>query len=289
MIYSALRNGISWSKRHFGLTLLLFSVNLAVAALLTVPFYRELMTDIGYSRSGGLLLEGFRYDWLAEFRYAHTGFFDAMEALIPPAGIAWLFLWSVLSGGILEVFIRGEEKGWGRSFSRGLVEHAFPFLRLALVASTLYLLTYWFLMIEFREKVERWIENSPYPQLEFSIDVGLPLLTIFLVLFLDMIFDYARIRRVRYRSPSILLSTIGSVRFCRANLRGTVLLYGSLLALSGIAAALYFVLYPLIPQNRMGGILFLFFVQEVWMIVRTFLRVATYACQAEYFRLAEGE
>lgn len=287
MVFHALRSGFSLARRYPGLVLLLLGTNLLFAALLTAPLYRQLMDSIGYSREGALLLEGFQSVWLAEFRFAHPDFFPAMNALLLPAGILYFLLQCVLSGGIIELCIRRDaRRGWARTFFRGTADHALPFLRIGIAAAAVLLLAHWLMMTKLHGTIEGWIEQSPRVSLEFALDTALPFSTILVIIVIDMIFDYARIQKVRCALPSAALATVGAVRFCGTRPGGTAALCASMLLLTGLLHGLYLFVYALIPQNDLTGILLLFVVQEAWMAARIFLRIAAWAGQAEYHRMS---
>ncbi len=262
----------------------LLAINLLIALLLTAPFYRELMLQIGSSLTGRTLLDGFSYTWLAEFRLNNDLFERTMDSMIFPAAVGYIFLWSVLSGGIIETFRPGDEGGGSGRFFVGISRYAFPFLRLTVISSIVYLLVYWLLEIEAWGRIEILLEESPYPRLETILGVGSSLVMICLLLFLDMVFDYARIKRVLDGRPSVIGAIAGSVRFCLGNLRQTLALYFSITLLSGVLIAIYVIAYNFIPQNRLSWIIAIFLVQETFMLVRIFLRVSTYSCQMEYYR-----
>jgi len=283
MIIASLLAGLTIARRHLRLAIALFALNLLTALALTVPFYRELMGEIGYSLTGTELLEGFRFSWLAEFEFNHPSFFPAMDSLILPVAIIYFFVQSVLAGGIIEALRAGEGDHPFRRFSQGVSQHFFPFLRLALISFALYLLTYRLVGI----RAGKWLENlavdSPSQPLAFAVGVGGSLLTLAALLFLDMVFDYARIKKIIDGFPSALLATLGALRFCLENLRGTACLYLLLLLLAGGWIGLYLLLYSIIPQNQLSGIVYLFLVQEIFMLGRVFLGVAAYSCQMEYY------
>lgn len=283
MILSSFIDGIGRARENPRLNVFLFLVNLLSGIVLTFPLYRRLMGDIGHSLLGENLLHGFDYAWFAEFRYENSVFLDSIDSLILPVAIGYLFLWSILSGGILEVFKPGSETPWSRRFSLGVARHILPFFRLTLISSVLYLLVYWLLLIKGWVRVMDWIEDSPSPQLEALAGIGITLLATAAVLFLDMIFDYTRIRRVIEGNRSIVLSIFEAVGFCLKHFRRTVGLYALLLVVSGAWIVIYLALYPLIPQHHLTGIVLLFLIQETFMLGRIFLRTASYSSQMAFY------
>jgi len=271
------------ARRNPGLCIGLLAINLLTGMLLTIPFYRELIFQLGNSLFGRTLLEGFSLTWLAEFRLNNELFERTMGSIILPVAIIYIFLWSVLSGGILELFITGSDGSRFRRFLTGVSRYFFPFLRLTVISSILYLLIYWLLEIEAWSRIEIILEESPYSRLATIFSVCITLFTIAALLFIDMIFDYARIRRVIDGFPSVTLAILGSLKFCFGNLKETLMLYASLLLLSGILILIYLIIYNLIPQNSLSWIITLFLIQESFMLVRIFIRVATYSCQMHYY------
>lgn len=288
MVISSLKSGVGRARENPGIHFILLLINLLFGFVLTVPLYRRMMDDLGRSRMGETLLRGFDYDWFAEFKFENPAFLESIDSLILPVAIVYIFLWSILSGGILEVFKPDGEARWSRRFSHGVARHFFPFLGLTLIASTLYVLTYWLLMIKGWDKVMKWIEDSPSPQLESMAGVGMTLFTIVVVLFLDMVFDYTRIKHVTEGNRSIVLSLIGAIGFCSKRIRQSTSLYAALLILSGIWIVAYLAVYPLIPQNHLTGIVLLFILQEIFMLGRIFLRTASYSTQMAYYLRARS-
>jgi hypothetical protein len=283
MVLFSLKTGISMVRRNLGLCLGLLAINFLIAVLLTIPFYRELIFQVGNSLMGRTLLDGFSLTWLAEFRLNNELFERTMGSIIFPAAIIYIFLWSVLSGGIIELFRPGGEGGRFRRFLTGVSRHFFPFLRLTVISSIIFLLVYWLLEIEAWSRIEILLKESPYPRMETILGVGITLFTIAVLLFIDMIFDYARIKRVIDGFPSVTRAIFGSLKFCFRNLPQTLMLYASLLLLSGILILIYLIVYNLIPQNSLSWIITLFLVQESFMLLRIFIRVATYSCQMDYY------
>lgn len=288
MVLSSFKSGIDRARESPGIHFFLLMINLLFGFVLTVSFYRRLMDDIGRSRMGENLLRGFDYAWFAEFKFENPAFLESIDSLILPVAIGYVFLWSILSGGILEVFKPDGEGHWSIRFSHGVAKHFFFFLRLTFVTSIFYLLTYWILMIKGWDRIMDWIEDSPSPQLEFIAGVGITLLTIVVVLFLDMVFDYTRIKRVTEENRSIVSSFVGALGFCSKRLRQAASLYAALLVLSGIWIAVYLAVYPMIPQNHLAGIVLLFILQEIFMLGRIFLRTASYSTQMDYYLRARS-
>jgi hypothetical protein len=286
MVTSSLTEGLRQAGGHIRLSLFLLLVNLLFAFLLTVPFYREIMSELGRSLMGGELLKGFNYAWLAEFNYNHPDFMKTMGDFILPVTIVYVFTWSALSGGIIETFVPVSRGGKPYRFFPGMARHLLPFIRLTIISIIVYLSMYWLLMIKTWKALFDLIEDSPYPQLEFAVGVGLTLLTILLGLFFNMIFDYARIKKVMDGFPSILLSIIGAMRFCFSHLRATLSIYATLLLLSGIVIVSYLAVYRLVPQDNIAGIISLFVFQEVFMLGRIFIRVSEYSCQMVFYSRA---
>ncbi len=283
MIRSSLKKGIALARRNMGLSLFLLLVNAIFALLLTLPFYWKLLTELGKSLMGKTMLEGFSYSWLVEFNYNNPDFMKTMGYAILPVALLYLLLWSLLSGGILELFKPGGENNRVKRFSSGVARHIFPFLRLAVISSAVYLFVYWLTMVRLLDWAEELIEDSPYPQLEFAVGVGIPLLTLSVVFFLDLIFDYARIRRVIEGTSSMIVALVKSLLFCFRNLSAVITIYIALLFLAGVLIAIYLAVYRLIPQNEMVWIAILFLFQEAFMLARMFVRVSTYSCQTAFY------
>jgi hypothetical protein len=129
-IGSAVRQGLSITRRSWTAAGILFLVNLVLATIAGFPIYRGISDFTGHSLMGRELARGLSGDWLTDFTFNNPRGFDHYATVIFLLGIASLALNSILAGGVLTHFKAPDVK-----YSAGdLPQHGT--LRLALAASS---------------------------------------------------------------------------------------------------------------------------------------------------------
>jgi hypothetical protein len=101
---------------------------------------------------------------------------------------------------------------------------------------------------------------------------------------LFMIFDYARIRMVVDDRSSAFASTAAGAQFAMPRLVNTYGLYLLLTAIGVVLIALYAIFDKLIPQGSYWPLVFLFIVQQLYMLARFWLKAIFYASQVTMYR-----
>ncbi len=87
-VIDALSEGLASVRRNPGLVALLLVLNLAMAALLAVPFAASLEKSLKNTGSAETMLRGFDYPWWTHFADSHTGFAAAFRPDIFGHGFA---------------------------------------------------------------------------------------------------------------------------------------------------------------------------------------------------------
>jgi hypothetical protein len=101
---------------------------------------------------------------------------------------------------------------------------------------------------------------------------------------LFMIFDYARIRMVVDDRTSALGSTAAGARFAVPRIVETYGLYLLLTAIGVLLVIIYAVLEKSIPQDSYWPLVFLFILQQLYMVARLWLKATFYAGQVAMYR-----
>jgi hypothetical protein len=229
--------GIREATRRPPMVVLLWLANAVFSATAALLFAGAFGGVVG--RSARDLVGKSDMNAMIEFLTAPGG---ALEGVLLGvlAAVALFALASIfLQGGILHVLTReGEPERFCQSFFAGGGRFYGRFFRLALASLVLWLpaLAVFVAADEFLKAL------SPDPAREelrldlFVLRIGLAL---FLVFFVRMILDYARIRIVTRDERRVFPALVGSVRFVSARLGATLALY-YLLGVTGAAAFLVF-------------------------------------------------
>jgi hypothetical protein len=281
-------------------------MTLLVALPLSVALRGMLETHLGTSLLAQSAAAGTNYEWWQEFLSQATGlgatflpsiigfgavlenlsaFVDNAPMAATVAGVtaAWMVTWSFLSGGVLDRLARDRRTRTPGFFAAcGL--HFWRFLRLGLFAWLIYACLFGW--------VHGWIFSDAYPALTedltsertaLFVRLGGYLLFGSLLIFFNVIFDYARIRIVVEDRRSALGAIAAGARFVRRH-SGLVL---GLYLLNAIAFLLLLALYALLSPGAPGEGLAMWLtllLGQAYIVGRHYLKLLFYASQTALFQ-----
>lgn len=265
----ALGLGATVVTRAWRVWLLLWALTLAFAAVLVLPAAAILHADLGHSLYAARMFGNFDPQWTAEF-LLKTG--DAPLITVPPLAaalaLAYLLLMTFLNGGVLAVFTQSSAfwPGCGRNFWR--------LLRLLLASLVCYALVVAVNLGLGKIGGRIWGEGMvERPVVIFGwVRAGIIVL---LVLLVNMVFDYAKIRAVAWNS-----TLLRSIRFVAGNFIRTATTYALLCVLAAALAAVYWCASSVLPRTALGWLIVVLVVQQIFVVVRVWVRLLFFASQA---------
>ncbi len=301
-----LREGV---RRVNGAPLLLAGlclVTLLVALPLSLALRGMLEAHFGASLTADSAAAGANYEWWQEFLAQATGlgatflptiigfgavlenlsaFLDNARLAATIAGVtaAWMMLWSFLSGGLLDRLAR-DRRTRTHGFFAACGLHFWRFLRLGLFA--------WLIYATLFGWVHGWIFGSAYPALirdltsertALLIRVGGYVLFGSLLVFFNVIFDYARIRIVVEDRRSAIGAIAAGARFVRRHFGKVVALYLA----NGIAFLLLLASYALLSPGAPGDGLAMWatlLLGQIYIVGRHYLKLVFYASETALFQ-----
>jgi hypothetical protein len=290
-----------------GLVLWLWVVNLIVALPLAALIASSIEESIGGSLVHEKLRSGFDMGWYGEYSARAEGvetsfnpsivgagaFFDNVEAwyngelfeLTPAlvgAGVVYALVWTLFLGGILHrysegagLFRLGEFLAQGGSFF-------FRYLRLAVIAAIVYYGIYRFSGWLFAKIAEASKDLTAEENVLAYVVAG-SVLVVFLLTFVNMAFDYAKIATYRENRRSMIAAMLTGFGFVLSNLGKTITLYYGLGALGILLLFLYFSVAPGVAQASTVSIAFAFLVGQAYLIAKLGLRLMFYASQLSLY------
>ena len=306
MVRQALRDGIG---RVAGAPALLAGVYLAtllMAVPLALALHGTIEAHLGASVAADRAAEGVHWAWWEEFQAQAEGLertfapsiigFAAplanLSALAdgngPPAALLalvalYLAVWSFLIGGILDRLARCRRVTAAEFFS-ACGAHFFRFCRLAVVAG----LTYWALF----GLLHGWLFDDLYgaatrdvtvERTAFLIRVALYLLFAAVLLPVNMLFDYVKIRTVVEDRRSVIGALLAAGRFVRRRPGATLGLY----LLAGLLFVLVLAAYAAVVPDAQGGgarVWLTLIVGQAYIAARLAVKLVFYAAQTAYFQ-----
>jgi len=290
-----------------------YVVTVLVALPLTISLRTSLEADLGNSVIADAMADGASLDWWQEysertgglgqaFRPTIIGFaatLDNLSTLLDhdrrPAGVlgavaAYIALWAFLAGGILDRYAR-QRPTRSEGFFQACGVYFVRFVRLGALAALAYYLLFAY--------VHAWLLTDLYGRLTrdltversgFLIRLGLYALFGLLLLAVNLVVDYAKVRTVVEDRRSMVGAVLAGLRFVGRRLGRT----GGLYMLNGSVFLILLVLYALaapgaVPVGpRVWGA---FFVGQLYLVSRLGLKLQFYASQTSFFQqqLAHAE
>ena len=299
----ALFGGLGKVLASPSLVLWLWIVNLVVALPFAALMASSLRESIGESLVHEKLRRGFDMGWYGEFIAEAKGieqtftpsivgagaFFDNIEAwfngklfeLTPGLvgiGMIYALVWTLFLGGIFHRFSAGAGLfRLGEFFQQGGA-FFFRYLRLALVSAVLYYGVYQFAAWLF-SKIAETSRDVTIEENVFAYVVAGSVLVVFMLTFVNMVFDYAKIATYRENRRSMLVATLTGFGFVLSNLGRTLTLYYGLGAVGIALLLLYQSIAPGVSQATTVSVAFAFLVSQAYLVAKLALRLTFYASQ----------
>ena len=302
---SAFRDGI---RRVNGAPLVLagmFFVTLLVALPLATALRSMLESHLGASLEADLAAIGTNHTWWQEFSAQASGLgttfvpsvvgfgavLNNLDAFIdgkalPPtiAGVltGWMVIWTFLVGGVLDRYARGRPTR-AHGFFAACGTHFWRFLRLGIVAAAVYAVLFqWVSGWLFEGLYERLVRNMTVERSAFAVRLVLYAGFGILLVLVNLVFDYARIRIVVEDRRSALGALVAAARFVRREKR-SMLLY----LLNGLAFLTLVLLYALASPGAPGSGFSMWLVLgigELYIFARHYLKLLCYASETAFFQ-----
>jgi hypothetical protein len=290
-----------------------FALTLLVALPLSLALRGMLAAQLGRSVTADAVARGMDFDWWDEFSAQATGLAttfvpsivgfgavlqnisniaDNLPLATTIAGVtgAWLVLWCFLSGGTIDRFARNRATR-ARGFFGACGAHFPALVRLGLMS----LLVYW---VVFRW-IHPWLFDVVYrgttrnitaEREAFFVRLLFYILFASILIVVNVIFDYSRIRIVVEDRRSAIGALLAGLRFVGRNLGGALALYGLNALLFLLLIAAYAIVTLMVsPAGRLPWLALL--AGEAYILARHYLKLTFYASETAMFqaRLAHAD
>ncbi len=261
--------------------------NLAFALAFAAPVAGLLFRSLGHSLYAREMLAGFDVQWVAELLLQTRGWPAVMLAPLAIIVVAgYLLLSTFLAGGAITIFAGPEWRYEPAAFWQGCGRNFLRLFRLLL-----YSLPAYAVVIAVNAGLARlgeWIwrdgmEENPVVLFGW----GRAALLLLLLLFVNMVFDYAKIRLVVDDSRESLRAALGSFRFAWRNLGRVSATYSAVLLAAAALLVAYWLLCGLLPRSRLPWLLVVLVVQQAYLAARLGLRLLFFASQTALYRMLE--
>ncbi len=283
-VTEAMRAGLAAAGRAKFLVFIFYACNLLVAAIVAAPMHDAIRTHLGGSQMSEELVRGLNSAWLGEFQIANEGFLRGFSTAIVFAGVAFLLLNTILSAGAFEVFVRGEGAGM-HAFGRGVGKYFARFVRLAILASFLYFVAFWF----WNGPVDSWIRglyrHSALERTQFYLLMARDVLLVFTLFALNAMIEYAKTNLMVRQRRSAFAALVMGIGFVLRRFGRVMAIYLGITVLTALAIAAYVVFaiyYPLqsaSPWVILGWLL----VAQVLLWLRWMFRLSSWGAAVAFY------
>lgn len=303
---AALAEGLRRAARAPAIVAGTFALTLCVALPLAIALRAMLAAHFDESRVAEAALSGADYRWWQEFLAQATGLgttfvpsvigfgavlqnisgiLDNVPLATTVAGAvgAWLLVWSFLSGGVIDRLAR-DRPTRSAGFFAACGAHFPALVRLGALALAAYTAIFWWVQPLLLTRVYgRLTRDMPVERTAFLTRVLLYAVFGAVLIAVNLVFDYARIRIVVEDRRSAIGSLAGALRFIRRH-AGTV---GALYLLNGVLFVALAGLYAAVARGASpagAAAWVLFAAGEMYILARHYLKMAFYASETALFQ-----
>lgn len=246
----------------------------------TIFGYAPFLNHLEMQMEGGFVktLAGFLYDFFVRWQL-NPGSFSLLFFI----SLLYVCVNTFLAGGFVGIY----SKEYRSSFPEFLMDGARyfgKFFRIALLALVVYYLFFAVLVSWFNNSIFEWTQNDASESVPYLYYMIRNVIVLLLMALLFMIFDYARIRMVVDDRTSALGSTAAGARFAVPRFIQTYGLYVLLTAIGVLFVIVYAILEKSIPQESYWPLVFLFILQQLYMVARFWLKATFFASQVTMYR-----
>lgn len=313
-IWQSLRTGL---RTVFGtpkVAVGIYLVNLSLALLLAFPLYQVLRGSFAYSTVRETMLLGFDYDWWTEFSAHAEGlaktfrpevigigpFFENAQVFLQGAfgrhgvlvllvGLLYLVANSFLAGAAMGAYAQERQKlSTARVFATG-GQFFGRFLSLVLMGVAIYFVVYKGAGSLVQKLGASISEGLTTERAAFFVGALGVALLLFILSFVNMIFDYAKAVVVHENRQSSAEALWVATKFGLTNIGKCLGLYW-LIGSAGVTILLFtFWIVSAVPQNVGWGIVLSALLAQVLVILKIMIRLVFYASQLVAYRTAKAE
>lgn len=294
----AISSGLRATWRNKWMVLIFFACNLLMAAAIAAPMHVAIADHIGKSMVGEQMARDFDSSWLTEFQLAQAPLLKSFSIAIVWGSVLFLALNTVLSAGAFEVFRSavGSVSGYGvgsevgpirfpglHAFGRGIGKYFLRFARIAIVASVLYFVAFWFWQNIMGMAVEKLFEDAVAERGHFYTEWLRWALLIFTVFVVNMIVEYAKADMVIDEHNSALGAFGHAAGFVFTNFGRVLTIYLSLGFLTLFTIFIYSAFARFFPQSSVATVFIWFVVAQALLWLRWMFRLSSWGAAVAYY------
>lgn len=283
----AFTRGMRRAARAPRVAVVLWLVNLSLAAVAAAPFHARLSAAIDQAPAADVLRDGLRLSVLTDLLAPDRIGLGALRSLVGVLVLLALLANALATGGVLEVLRTADERPFLHRFGRGAGRFFGRFLRAGLLAG-LVLAVVAGLGNAALAVLARPLEDSSWEPMGLVLFVVRAGFTLAIAVTVLLALDVARIRLVREDGRRVARVFRGALAFVLRNLASAAGLWVLNAAVFAAVAAAYFAWSSAHRADTWLGMALLVAGQQAVMLVRAGLRVALFGSLIELVEEGAG-
>ena len=277
-IFSTSINRVNHNKRMW---FVIFGIQVLFTLILLIPLRSEVNKMIGHSLIGQEVLEGNGANVFFEFLAHHTETVSLELKLLFVVGLIYLLTSIFLNGGIIGCFIKEDNEYSASLFFGNSGKYFGRFFRLFLL-SIPFLIIAFFISKGINSLIKEISPDSEPIQVTAKV-VGYIVL-LFLVFFINMVFDYAKIRTVFQERRSMIMATLRSIGFVLKYPGKTLGLYYLIVLVGFGFFIIYLIVKRFIPASTSVGILLFLLWQQLYALGRIWVKLLFLSSETRLYK-----
>lgn len=254
-----------------------------LSAIVVAPLAALFIDNPGQNLLSSELQQYFDVEWGFEaYMYFHGA---PLTSLLISAAVALLLALLgqvLLAGGAIALFTDNSASYSVQDYYRNCGRYFWRFFRLLLIALACYALLFAFSSALHKIAVKIWGEGmEARPLVYFGRARGVLVLALFL--FLNAVFDFAKVRIVAENRRSACGAAVWALRFVLRHFFTIALLFATLTLCGVVLAAAYLGLDAIFPRTHLAAVLLLALIQQFALLMRIALRLTFWASETNLY------
>lgn len=253
---------------------MLYFVNFVFALLAAFPLNNYLQSTVAHTLSMQESLEGFNYGIISDF----LNEYGSGLAVVFNQSLVVIFFFFVLNiffaGGIINLIKFQPAKYDSRTFWSGCTKYFWRFFRLTvyfLITHGMLLFICYSIFMKISGSFD-FFEMENDRQVITGLKIALPVYLL-LAFFVFLFNDYFKLHLVDYENKYLFKPFTSNIKFLSKNILSTAILYLINLLVFAFVFLIFYTITKSIQAQNYTGILLLFIVNQVWVILKTSVKL----------------
>jgi len=208
-----------------------------------------------------------------------NGSLFANSAGIVGLGLGYMIVWMFLLGGILDRFAHREESLTMERFFSASGRYFLRFVGLAVLSGVLYFLVFGFIAPQLFALIAESTRDTTVEKTVFFMTAGAYLVVAFLLMLVNMVFDYAKIATVVHNQRNAFAAMLNGAQFIFSHPAQTFGLYLALGIFLLLAIGVYSLNPPGANQSSGLSIVFAFLLGQIFLLMKLATRLTFFGGQ----------